>query len=683
MKLTSFRVKKYRSIEDSGEIHVDENITAFVGKNESGKTNLLRALTKLNNTQDTTFDALVENPVWYFNKVDPEEVFITATFRLDDVERKKVEEVLGIVLDEIKFSMNRNMKLTCEINSVDTTTDFLKIDKHYFQPVLRILRSLDETILLQIGKNKNEIITLFNSLRNDYKDKYNTTSDISIDKLQNKMNELEQFFNSLPDTISNKQEFQSQYQQIHLHIQKNLPEAIISYLTERLPNFIYFENTKIIDGQIYLPTFINNLNSNNLKESEIITKTLLNLAELNAESLYLKHNSTGDQHAEHKKSDHLSLLLNNASKLVSKKINDVWSQSNHDIVFDVNCEHFNVWIVNKNDQTKLPLKEESRGYQWYFSFYTIFSAESENNHKNAILLLDEPGLFLHPKGQKDFLGEVLPSIAKKNQILYTTHLPFMVDLLNPKNIRTVTLKVIESDDETKKTISEISNKQWTNDTEALFPLQSALSYDMAQSMFIGKKNLIVEGMSDIRILNVMSSILKKYDKTHLRADITLVPAGGASRSEALIRMYTSQNLDVAVMFDSDSSGKKARDRIIKDEILDEEKIILINKIINDDNKEMSIEDLFDNDDYLNFVQLSYEKELIKNEISEIDLTDKHHPMIVKRLDQFFKENNLPEFNKTYVTNKLLTDLDQSDKNLSDNLLNDFEKIFEKINTLFV
>ena len=70
MRLVSFRVTKYRSIEDSGEVNVDENITTFVGINESGKTNLMRALKKLNQN-DLEFDDVVENPNWHFGSFDP------------------------------------------------------------------------------------------------------------------------------------------------------------------------------------------------------------------------------------------------------------------------------------------------------------------------------------------------------------------------------------------------------------------------------------------------------------------------------------------------------------------------------------------------------------------------------------------------------------------------------------
>jgi hypothetical protein len=47
MELNSFRVRNFRSINDSGEIDVSR-ITAMLGRNESGKSNILRALHSLN-----------------------------------------------------------------------------------------------------------------------------------------------------------------------------------------------------------------------------------------------------------------------------------------------------------------------------------------------------------------------------------------------------------------------------------------------------------------------------------------------------------------------------------------------------------------------------------------------------------------------------------------------------------
>ncbi|MFO7911892.1 MAG: AAA family ATPase, partial [Desulfotignum sp.] len=124
--------------------------------------------------------------------------------------------------------------------------------------------------------------------------------------------------------------------------------------------------------------------------------------------------------------------------------------------------------------------------QWFFSFYTAFAADTENGDKDtAILLLDEPGLYLHAKSQGDLLTHLEDDF--ENQILYTTHSPFMVPTKHLDWVRTV--NIAEADGTT------VTNNP-SGDRKTLFPLQAALGYDLAQSLFLGGSNLIVEGVTD-------------------------------------------------------------------------------------------------------------------------------------------------------------------------------------------
>ena len=51
----------------------------------------------------------------------------------------------------------------------------------------------------------------------------------------------------------------------------------------------------------------------------------------------------------------------------------------------------------------LPLEEQSRGFQWFFSFDLRFMHDSAGTFSGCVLLLDEPGMHLHPGGQDDLL----------------------------------------------------------------------------------------------------------------------------------------------------------------------------------------------------------------------------------------------------------------------------------------
>ena len=61
MQAKRFRVQNFRNIDDSGWISLDR-VTAFVGRNESGKTTLLKALHKFNPATAEPYDPMREFP---------------------------------------------------------------------------------------------------------------------------------------------------------------------------------------------------------------------------------------------------------------------------------------------------------------------------------------------------------------------------------------------------------------------------------------------------------------------------------------------------------------------------------------------------------------------------------------------------------------------------------------------
>ncbi|MEH3117235.1 MAG: hypothetical protein PGN25_06420 [Methylorubrum populi] len=101
MKLLSFRVRQFRSIRDSGEVNLafsktdrgqDRSVTALVGRNESGKSNILLALATLNPeggrkalTMRKDFPRDRHPREW-----DPAFQFLQTTWELDEAERHEI-----------------------------------------------------------------------------------------------------------------------------------------------------------------------------------------------------------------------------------------------------------------------------------------------------------------------------------------------------------------------------------------------------------------------------------------------------------------------------------------------------------------------------------------------------------------------------------------------------------------
>ena len=101
MQLTQVRSRLYRNIVDSGDVDIAPDVTALVGKNESGKTALLSAVYRYNPVYpEHSFSVGQDHPRWRKvpdtrSGVIKNAMPITCTFTLDDADLKAVADALG------------------------------------------------------------------------------------------------------------------------------------------------------------------------------------------------------------------------------------------------------------------------------------------------------------------------------------------------------------------------------------------------------------------------------------------------------------------------------------------------------------------------------------------------------------------------------------------------------------
>lgn len=87
MRLIKYLVRNFRSVEDSGWIEIDDP-TAFVGVNESGKTNLLLPLWKLNPAKEGELEPTSDYPKNNYQEIRDRPsgtVFVQAIFDIGDL----------------------------------------------------------------------------------------------------------------------------------------------------------------------------------------------------------------------------------------------------------------------------------------------------------------------------------------------------------------------------------------------------------------------------------------------------------------------------------------------------------------------------------------------------------------------------------------------------------------------
>ncbi|MDC1137049.1 AAA family ATPase, partial [Nitrosopumilus sp.] len=118
MRLRKFRVRAYRCIHDSGEITVGD-LAAFVGRNESGKTTILQALTLLNRDETISDLDLCDE---MSEELKEEIKLAEGEFELNEYETEILKDKFP-ELSEIKkiklFRTNRHAKVQYEFEDTE------------------------------------------------------------------------------------------------------------------------------------------------------------------------------------------------------------------------------------------------------------------------------------------------------------------------------------------------------------------------------------------------------------------------------------------------------------------------------------------------------------------------------------------------------------------------------------
>src|SRR3984893_9607452 len=108
MQLTAFQIFKYRNIEDSGLVKLADRLTCIVGKNQSGKTNLLKALQKLNPHDKTIkYDLRSDWPRGGRRTKDETQVVCEAHFDLK-AERRELADLTESAIPPKKAVVTKN-----------------------------------------------------------------------------------------------------------------------------------------------------------------------------------------------------------------------------------------------------------------------------------------------------------------------------------------------------------------------------------------------------------------------------------------------------------------------------------------------------------------------------------------------------------------------------------------------
>lgn len=663
-KLKKFRVTKFRSITDSNWIEVDDT-TCLVGTNESGKTNLLLALWKLNPANDEKIDPLSDYPRKYY--VDYKgtrggETFISAEFELDTELTSELSLQTGFHTELVKrVIVSRSYDGDYKYEFAKNSLDFIKSDDLKSQLIDFKSKYLESTTAGKEELSTNEKISTFIT---DLNKSVDTNEKLTQDALQ-KLKESIRVF--LEENFKRKVNINSYFNNnLYTYLDKSIaafddggidfPERFEKEVYQALPKFVYYSDYGNIDSEIYLPHVIDNFNRDDLGQREkaksrslkvlfeFVNLSPKQIRELGKEALptkvitkdsYGHIRDTSIEEAEEEdiqaistKKKEREILLQSASTKLTADFKDWWKQGNYKFRFQADGNHFRIWVSDEKRQEEIELAGRSKGLQWFFSFFLIFLVESKDSHSNCVLLLDEPGISLHPMAQIDLI-RFFESLSKDNQIVYTTHSPFLV---NPDNLGNVYAMFIGENGESVTSPDLRANNKVSE--RSIYPVHAAIGLTVSETLLYGCDPVLVEGTSDQIYLQLIKSFVVKEGKFQNDKELVFIPTGGVKGMSPVIKILLGRDNETPyTLLDSDKAGR-TKEKQLKNGLYKDapKKIVLISDFLGEGNWE--IEDLMPHDGLARLFARMYRS----NVGEDFDYTYKIGEPIVNQMENFAKEN---------------------------------------------
>jgi len=672
MKLKSFQIKNYKVIDDTGPVDVDSNLTALVGRNESGKTAILKALWKSRNVAAAKFDKLYDFPRDRYPKErSGNQVVTVLEFALSDEEAAALTELLPNPEGQQPSKITRITRYEGQ----DRIRSEIIFEPWVAETITGrdAAGSIESIAGLLVATGSGDVGAI---------DQAASAAVQQIDRAlpvwtDRNVAALESFAATVGSWINADQQRQS-----FASAGLGALEALLTtakqgdpltgaraWAEENLPTFIYYDDYGRLETLIHLPSFLAqqvNPDARTRAQSALFELTGLDPKEVLALGGGRRQDESEEQ-VQRRLEERRAILASASFSLTGDWV-ELWTGDRHRLEFDVDGDYLVLKVSDSHSPFSVPFEERSRGFQWFLSFYLIFLVESRKAHKDAILLLDEPGLHLHPTLQVRLI-KFLERISAATQILYTTHLPFLVDSHHFERVRTCFLT---GSPPRKAIVSE--DLHATDDRDTLFPLQAGLGYSIAQSLFLSRLTLIVAGLTDFWLLRALQGCLAAMkDADTLAEEIAILPAGGTAMIAPLASMVLGGRGRgrILILLNGGHAGREAARELEK--AFGEAPVMTVDGLLGLD--DAMIDDLVPRDAYSAAVQRTYDR-LITLKADEIAASTN-----VTAMDMVFQRNNWGSFaaNGRAATALWLVGEWADSKNVPTLTLDRARKLFREIN----
>ena len=520
----SVELKNYKSIGEGklSKMVIEPRITPIVGKNESGKSNVLFGLSHINFTQDMksafaedninrNTNAEIKYSIVLKPSADELEIKELAKDTTINITASQYEATGGIVDYYAKYVFPTIIKL-CETLG---TKPFQLRDQEYqnYRHYISILQQADNIDIRQITLALNFIDTRKAKVPQD-----------KIEAIEEEVSIAKEEWNRLLDM---------------------------------LPSVFFRKSDKILKARYKLEDIKKEFQNPSAYQDSLLSD-FLRLIQISKEDFLtaVQAGVTGQKTTIRKRIQH------NIDSYINEPFSEFYDAENIvlSVDFDTNTAYFS---VQSNDGQSLLLSERSNGLRWYLN--TFIDAKANDVTDSSVLyLLDEPGISLHVNAQRELLKLFNHLADKGNQIVYTTHSPYMLDTSGDgvHRIRAV-VKSEEGNTSIYKSVYDARISP-NSQKDTLAPIISALGMNLYDTFGPAKDklNIVTEGMSDYIYICTMAKILDVDTD-----NFVIIPAFGASNCVNICSILHGWGCRYIAIFDYDKAGVETGGEVMRTKMM--------------------------------------------------------------------------------------------------------------------
>lgn len=618
MIIHSVKLINYKSIGDynEAEIIIEPKITAIIGKNESGKSNVLDGLSNIHFTNNNP-EAFVNDKRNRNNGSDAEIKYVI-TLKSTQEEKDK----MNIIDDSIIIITKDNYEASGGIVS------------YYIDNIKFYVDDLIETLGQNPFNMRDQELRKYNSYIAELKNGNN----LNIIKIDNAISSIKSW---IPRAVK-------EIQETLISNMNGITEEWSSFIMH-FPTVFYRSSEKVLKSQYKLEDVQKELQSPSSYPSSLLSD-LVHLIQMSTDDFIsaVQAGITGD------KATKRSRIKRNIESQINNEFCKFYSADHISLSadFDSNILYFS---VQSDDGESMLLSERSNGLRWYLNMF--IDAKANNIlERNVIYLLDEPGTSLHVNAQRELLELFKDLAGKGNQVVYTTHSPYMLDTENEGIHR---IRAVEKDRLGYTYIYKTAYDARINtdsQEDTLTPIISAIGMNLKDTFGPSKDrlNIVTEGVSDFIYLHTFAKLLE-FDLSQY----SFIPSNGATNCLDICSILHGWGCPYLALFDYDKEGVEKGAEVFRKDFL----------------YELGKQYLFvidvTQDDIVNKTYLSLPV-MIENLVTE------------EELSRFKTSNNVSDkIGKTLLAKLFCNGVQDGSYHLGVDCINNFKELFEKITSISV